>query len=158
MIFKIFILFSAAAASRTQHRREFCHQDQLENIVRLSHTVQKLYEVEFTVIQSNRRRRHHVADLSQGVMKFYTKTARDLENVSRDLYQLNPYDPVYHTIIAMIDMMAYEVDKTGKYFVRHTPDDGKVENLDLVRARMTVQLSRLINEFHSVGHQCMFGL
>lgn len=161
MLFIKYILFASIADGR-RLRHLFCNQHQLENVVRLATTVQKLYETEFTVInpRSSRRRRHHQTDINQDVGTFYGTMSHRLTEISNDLsiLSMNKYRSVHTIITVMIELIEVEVLQDSKVpnEETRTVDHRRRMNLDLLHERTKLSLSKVIQSFLSIGAQCMF--
>ena len=165
MFFTIVLLFGVINGS-TKLRREFCHQPRLSTIVRLAFTVQNLYQEDFEVIPVRaRRRRHHSTDLSHGVMPFYRSAAHDLKKVLNDFeimmqdssdYEYG-YNPVQYLLTVMTDLMEGELENAREEILKD-PKIHFAQNLDLVRERAAIRLSRVISSFHSVAAECQIKL
>ena len=157
--FKVLFLFSVVTSF------QFCKQNQMINLVRLSQTIEKNFEYEFSVFDmSIRRRRHHYANIQENVIGFYEKMSGRLENVLEDILVLPKvkYGNVQNLISVMIELMKDEIQKSepiraNQELSKKTKNHrSKNYNQDIINERVFILLNKIILTFKSVNIQCIF--
>ena len=155
MLFKVMTLTVLAEAARIH--RTLCHQAEIGNIINLAHAIEETFAAEFQVTTVRRRRRHHLTDIHQNHVKFYSHLSHDLRRVSEelDLFSAMPFSAVQPGVTEMIALMEQEIEKSGAKIKKHHERDFSKVNRDIYREKVTIHLAYIVQSILSVHVQCL---
>jgi hypothetical protein len=147
----------AMIISVSSHSSDFCGHHQMGNLVRLAETVQELYT--FDVTDMSTRRKRHAINLNSNVLEFYAQMSSRLSIVSHDISILSnlKYESVNNIIKVMIELMNDGISLAENNSIKKLSNHRNANfNEDIIKERIYIFSSKILENFLSVKIQCNF--